>query len=307
MDTKRFHNPEYKKQIKAVRTYRRQVKTTPDTPLGKFFYAIGLQSIFRRVLVLLVLALLVYLAYFAKFLQLQKFEIIGLSDEALQQTLVHTEEYIGTYQYGLPQRNIVFFNSQAFSSYILAKDLNVAKVNSIKKKFWNTIIVNLEQRVPAFVLEVNTKSYILNSDGTVGAEILPGQVIASDGTVTINPLPPYPVIKDTAPEEVAPGEYFFSQPKNDFLRFIHENLSKQIAVDIESYETPGKAADQLIVHMTKGFKVLFTNTADPDLYLSRLHALWLQFTPDQQSRLAYIDLRFEKNAYSCFKGDPCSP
>lgn len=294
MDTKRFNNPEYKKQIKAVRTYRREVKTTPETRIGKFFYILGLGSVLSKILVILVLALLVYLTYFAQFLWIKDYDLRGLDDSARQTVLSDLQDYERGYKYLLPQKNIIFFNVRTFSAYLLTHNQQIAKVNSVQKKLWHTLILDLDQRVPAFTLQIGTKSYILNSDGSIGQEADPLESAQ------------YPIILDTASEQVVFGEHFFTEQQNSFLRYIQENFEKEIGVQIKSYSLPGKASDQLTVFSEKGFKVLFANNTDPNLYLERLKSLWLQFTPDQQNRLVYLDLRFEKNAYGCFRDEVCA-
>lgn len=291
MDTKRFNTPEYKRQIKAVRNYHRQVPQKPETPAGKFFYLFGLQSNFSKVIVMIVLLLLVYLVYFAKFLKISEYEITGVDAPAQQLVLKHLNAYEGGSRFFMPQRNILFFSTAGFSQYLLTKDPQIAKVNSIKKSFWQKLIINLDQRIPAFLLSTNGQNYIINSDGTVAPVV--------DSTQ-------YPVIMDTLSDNILPGEHFFSDKQSFFLKFIGDNFQKQIAVGIKSYELPGKASEQLIVYTDKGFKVFFTDTTDPKEYLQRLATLWQQLTSDQQNRLAYFDLRFQKNAYSCLKTDPCA-
>ncbi len=320
MDTKRFHNPEYKKQIKAVRTYRRQVQPKPETSVGKFFYALGLDSTISKVLTFLVLAGLVYLVYFAKFLQLNTYELSGVSEPARQTVLDDINTYTKSYKYFMPQNNIIFFSKAGFTQYLLKNNYNIAKVNSIQKKVWHSLIISLDQRVPAFSLQIMDKKYILNSDGTVGQEIVQPQSpelldstqsedstkVEDSSTVVAAEVPVYPVIIDIANENVSSGEYFFAEKQNNFLHYVKDNIPKILGVAITKYELPGKASDQLVVYTDKGFKILFTNTTNPEEYLQRLKTLWTQFTPDQQNKLSYLDLRFAKNAYACFNGDPCT-
>ncbi|MDB4940036.1 MAG: Cell division protein FtsQ [Candidatus Doudnabacteria bacterium] len=301
MDTKRFNNPEYKKQIKAVRNYRRVKPSAPPGKTQKVLHGVGLPNIKSQIFALLLVALFVYIFYFAKFLMIREIKIEGVDAQASTEISKNFEDFAKTHRwYIFPERNVLFFSKSAFSSYLLKNNYKVAAVDQIQSKLWNNLSIKVQQRTEKYSLQVGPNSYILNSDSTIGAQL---PVAAPDQPIA---APTHLVIKDTADETVSSGDKFLDPDKNSFLQKVSADIESKLSLPIESYEVPGKASDQMTVYLKKGFKVYFTTTTDPDLYFQRFYTLWLQLTPDQQDKLAYFDLRFDKNAYSCNKADPCA-
>ena len=64
MDTRRFNSPDYKRQIRAVRAYKRTVRNVPEHPWKRAMHKIGMASILRQVLFVFVFAAIIYLIYF---------------------------------------------------------------------------------------------------------------------------------------------------------------------------------------------------------------------------------------------------
>ncbi len=294
MDIKRFNNPEYKKQIKAVRNYRRPSKPNPETKYGKAIEMVGLGERKNQLFLFVILAVVVYLFYFAEFLMVRSINVEGAPPEVAAEVNQNFLDYSKSYRgFLLPQKNIVLFNKSDFRDYLLKNNFKIAEVINIKAKLWHDLSVTVKARVPKYTLESAGTRFILNSDGTVG------------GMMPLEQISTYTLIKDTAEEEILPNDKFFNEEKLGFLESVSEDISQKLFLEIEAYEVPGKASDQLVVVMKKGFRVYFSTTSNEKEYFQRFSSLWLQLTPEQQNQLAYFDLRFEKNAYSCFKNSPC--
>jgi cell division septal protein FtsQ len=295
MDTKRFNNPEYKKQIRAVRNYRRQVQPTPNDNKEKILYFLGLNRRRNQIFTVIAIALLIYLTYFAGFLMIRDIDVNGADSETASEINQNFQAYKKQFKgYLLPQKNILFFSKAGFKDYLLKNNYKVATVDQIKARLWNHVSIKVQQRTSKYILQTADAAYVLNSDSTIGAQIQTDQPFD------------HPVMVDTADESVNSGEKFFDEQKNRFLQTISDSIETKLMLPIAGYEVPGRASDQLIVKMQKGFKVYFSTNTDPEEYFQRLYALWLQLNPDQQNRLSYFDLRFDKNAYGCFKNDPCA-
>lgn len=299
MDTKRFNQPEYKSQIQGARKYKREVHNAPEKLSQRLLYYLGLDTWQRKTLAFLIFAFFVYCIYFASFFKLNSIEVSGADAQATVGIEENFNEYIQKYRVGIfPRKNIFFFGTRSFTQYLLDNNYQVAAVLEIQRKPLHKVLVNIDQRTPEFVLEQGVNRYILNSDSTIGSAITEEQ-LALD-------FKGFKKVFDSAAEEIKSGEKFLDSQKNDFLQYLNDNVEKKMSLGIESFEVPGRASDQLIVHLKKGFVVYFNSTTDSKLFLDRFYTLWIQLNPDQQNRLAYFDLRFEKNAYACFKGDKCS-
>ncbi len=293
MDTKRFHNPEYKKQINAVRTHHRAAAPLPENPFGKFLFAIGLRTWLHKTIALLILAALVYLVYFAKFLMINEVQVAGADSALAGQLQENFQQYKHSYVNLLPQKNILFFSESGFTDYLLAHDYSITSVQSIKKKLPNILLIDVLPRVPAFTIQNGNNFYILNSDGKVS-----NQISASDANK-------YPIIIDSADSAINSGDEFLNQTKYAFLDYINQNFAKKTLIPLDHFEIPGKASSDLIVYAKPGFRVMFNTNSDPADYLNRFYTLWVNLTPDQKNQLVYFDLRFDQNAYGCYKGSKC--
>ena len=299
MDTKRFHQPEYKSQIQGARKYKREVHNAPEELSQRLLYYLGLDTWQRKTLAFLIFAFFVYCIYFAPFFKLNSIEVSGADTQAAVSVEENFKEYIQKYRVGIfPRKNIFFFGTRSFTQYLLENNYQVAAVLEIQRKPLHKVLINIDQRVPEFVLEQGMNRYILNCDSTIGSTITEEQLVLD--------FKGFKKVFDSATDEIKSGEKFLDSQKNDFLQYLNDNIEKKMSLGIESFEIPGRASDQLIVHLKKGFVVYFNSTADSKIFLDRFYTLWIQLNPDQQNRLAYFDLRFEKNAYACFKGDKCS-
>ncbi len=293
MDTKRFNNPEYKRQISAVRNYRRQAAAVPDTKAKRILHKTGIARTRNQILLVIAIALFVYLTYFAKFLMITDLSVAGADEQATKQIKQNYQDFSHSRRGGLfPIKNILYFNKGKFVSYLLKNNYQVASVDSISARLWNKLAIKVTQRTEEFTLQTGDAFYILNSDGAVGAQLPLDQPMTR------------PVVKDTAAENIAPGELFFDQTKNNFIHVMTSDIKNKLQLEIAGYEVPGRASNQLIIYV-KGKRFIFTSTTDPEAYFQRLYTLWLSMTPEQQARVSYIDLRFEDNAYSCNINDPC--
>ncbi len=295
MDTKRFNHPEYKRQIRAVRNYHREVPLRPEKVPARILYFLGLGSAKRKALALVFLALVIYLIYFAKFFQLTEIKING-ADSAAAATIrdnftEYTKSYLGRI---LPQKNILLFNGQRFINYLLSNNYQVAAVERLHRHLPHTLEITVFQRTPQYLLENGANFFILNSDSTIGS-----QVAGDQG----NGLLPF---KDSAEEQLNSGEKLLDQGRNEFLRAIIKALQQQLSLKATAFELPGRAADQIFVYTDKGYKILLSFASDSAKDIEHLSQIWLQLSPEQQAQVAYIDLRFDKNAYLCYKNQPCA-
>lgn len=334
MDTKRFNNPKYKSQIQAARNYKRQARIRPEGRLQAVLYHLGLSSWKNRVIAVLILGILVYLIYFAGFLQIKGIDVEGADLNVTAQIQNEFNSFVrGRVGFIFPEKNILFFSKSKFTSYLVKSNYGVASVIGMQKHLFGGISLHVSQRFPLYVLEIASQPpqaaqqqppqaaaansaqtstsknqpsssqqpavvpmnyYILNSDSTIGSQITAGQ---------IGQLIP---LVDTAQDQINPGDKFLNSVQNIFLNYINSNANPKLSLDVVSYQVPGRASNQLIVYFKQGFKVLFNSSTDPQEYLGRLQKIWLQLSPQQQSTLVYFDLRFENNAYACYKGSPCA-
>lgn len=295
MDTKRFHNPEYKRQINANRTYRRAADPRPEGRLVKFLHRVGLKNPVRQFFALLVFLFLVYLGFFAKFLRVENLQIKGATPEEQNQIQNIFDEYRQKNLYFiLPQKNTLFFNEGAFAEYLMNRDYQISSITSIKKSFFNNIEIEIKQRVPAFVLQAGNGTFILNSDGAISEQIqdnpdiLLNRIILTDGS------------------SVSQGHIILDNSKNSFLTYLNDNFKNKTGLEIKNYDLANKDTDQIVLVTKSNFSIYFNFNTSPEEYLNKFWMIWSSLTPEQQQKLFYADMRFNQNAYFCYRGDGCA-
>lgn len=336
MDTKRFHNPQYKSQIRAARNYKRQARVRPEGRFQAVLYHLGLGSRKNRVIAVLILAALIYLIYFAGFLKVKGIDITGADSNVSAQIQNEFNSFIrGRTGLIFPEKNILFFSKSKFSKYLLSNNYGVASVSGIQKHLFGSISLQVSQRFPLYVLEIASQqpqttqqkpapaAPASSSQQQAGTSSKPASrqqqpsalpmnyyILNSDSTIgsqiTVDQIGQLIPLVDTAQDQIKPGDKFLNSAESDFLNYINSNANPKLSLDAVSYQVPGRASDQLIVYFKQGFKVLFNSSTDPKEYLGRLQKIWLQLSQQQQSTLVYIDLRFKNNAYACYKGSPCA-
>lgn len=294
MDVKRFKSSEYKRKIQAVRGYKREVNPLPETAWQKFLYFIGLGTVFRRVIFFIFLVFLTYIIYFANFLIIKQPEISGAERGDAEHINNVFQQYKRKFVFIFPQKNILFFSPQRFGSYLQTKHYKVAAVKSIKRKLWNHISIEVVLRVPAYVLQNKENFYILSSDGSIAARANQSEQSK------------YLMIVDNVDNQINLGEKFYDQKKYGFLSYMVENLPGKIFLQIQQFETSGKLSNDLVIVAQNDIRFYFDNTTDPAKFLDRLFTLWMSITPEQQKKIAYIDLRYDPKAYVCYKTDKCA-
>ena len=295
MDTRRFHHPEYKKQINAIRHHKRRVVYKPETPWRQLLFFIGFGTWKRQLFAFLVLIGFVYLSFFAPFMTLTRIEVSGAT-EPLKESIVgaYNERVKSRRLFVFPQSNLMFFNTGDFKEQIVKDHYDVAKIKKFNKSLLKGahVFIEVDQREPLYALSHAGKKFVVYRDGFVGNEI-PDNLGLME-------------LVDVADEEVKPGTHFLTDEKQGFINTINDNLKKTIGLEVLKYEMPGRGSTELIVYTKSDSKILLDTAVNAEVHLERLRLLWGQISRDRQRQLVYIDLRFDPNAYVCFSFDPCA-
>lgn len=295
MDTKRFHNPEYKRQIHANRIHRRTAAPRPEGRAVKILHRVGLKSPVRQVFACLVLLFLIYLSYFAKFLWIDNLEVKGATvDEATHINQIFDQYRSKNLYFILPQKNLLFFNAEYFSQYLADRDYQISSIVNLKKHLLNKAEIEINQRVPAYVLQSSNGTFILNSDGVVSDQI-------QDASTAL-----YPKILLTGGETVSSGEEILTPQKNTFISVLNSDFKDKTGLDIDRFEMADKGSEQVNLFTKNNFAIYFNFSEDPRDYLNKFWTIYSNLNTDQQNKLFYADLRFNQNAYLCYRGDTCA-
>ena len=153
-------------------------------------------------------------------MKLNSIEISGTDQQAASKIEENFNEYIQKYRVGIfPRKNIFFFGTRSFTDYLLENNYQVAAVIEIKRKPLHKVVVEINQRIPEFVLEQGLNNYVLNSDSTIGSSITSEQILSD--------FKAFKKVKDSAEEVVNPGEKFLNTQKMIFLQYLNDNIERK--------------------------------------------------------------------------------
>jgi cell division septal protein FtsQ len=285
----RFKTPAYRQRINTARSYRRPKLSDPDR-------AKKIKTWFISIVSALIFLILIYLVYFASFIKINSLQIDGASTELQTRIQNNFTNYIGNYRHGLPQRNFFVFSASQFSS-IVASDPEVSSVKFVRRHPWQHIEISLKQRIPAYILQKWPDSYLLADDGA-------SSVFLGQNTVQNLNLPI--IVDQNINDSFKLGTDALPIKEINFIAYIQANLQNYIPMTVGNYSINSANSEYLTVNTNKGLMIMFDYSSDPKEYLNRLQIIWQQFPPQTQNQLAYIDLRFDPNTYTCVKTQPCA-
>jgi cell division septal protein FtsQ len=285
--TKRFHTPAYKQRVNAARRYKRRQTSVPSEE------SVSLRKWLRWIPVGVVVLAVLYCIYFAPFLRVTTLTVQG-ADGTLQAQAQQTfQTFLSSYHRGLPEKDILFFSKESFSKQLSANGL-VAHVQSVQKKYWHEIAVTVVQRVPAYVLQTPSATYVIANDGAVSASL-----------ALTDPVPQgLPIISDTAADTFQTGTPAFSPQEIAFLSAIAQGLPQSIHTNVQSYAIDAKDSTFVTITSAAGYKILFDSSDDPSADLGHLHTVLAQ--QGINPHIAYVDLRFNPRVYVCAVGQACA-
>lgn len=232
------------------------------------------------ILILILIGGLFYFAIFSSTFQIREIEISGnqkVSSEILENIV---REKIS--------QKVLFFSSQSIflahfnkiNKTILEKFPQVAKVN-LKRKFFDKLIVEIEERKPIAIFSHNENLFSLDREGVIFEQIE-------------EPESKLLKVKDlTLKEDQKLGEKVI---KEETLGQISEiNLELNENLKIQPIEISIVSEERLNVKTSEGWEIYFNLKGDLNWQLTKLSlVLKERIPPEKRRNLEYIDLRFER-------------
>ncbi len=291
----RFQNQTFKKQLENARGYKRNARKIPEKKFDAILDKFGLSSIWTKSALVIIILALGYIIYIPNFLKIKQIEITGIRSDNKGTIENTTRDFLKSKPYW-PQTNLLLLSKQGLSKYILKKNTEVLKVESINKKFPNSLEIQISSRMPRFVLQSPDGSFIIFNDGKLYKKL--------DASAT--PESNLILIKIAGGIEPGTGTFTMPQETISSINLIQKDLPDITKLAIEYYKVESIKDPDLIVQLKSGYKIKFDTKLDTADVLKKTRLLLSEIPDTDQAKLEYLDMRINDRGYVCIKNAPCA-
>lgn len=290
----RFQNRNFKEQLQSARNYKRTSHKLPEKKWDCFYCKIGLGSWRTKTLAILAILIFGYIVYVPNFLYVKQINITGLktNDQPALKAVVNT--YFSEHRLW-PQNNLLLLSSSKLAVFLLAKQQNLYKIKAVKKQWPSTLSLELQPRTEKYLAEIQERRFVISNDGKILQEI----PSSSPATNLTN-------VKFLQAEAPQIGQDFISSSLLDFMDKLGRQIPAITNAALLRLEMDSPQSFDITALTPTGTKLIFDVKSNLDDALDRLRLLFANISENDKQKLYYIDMRFEKKGYVCFKNTPCT-
>lgn len=186
-----------------------------------------------------------------------------------------------------PRTSFLFFDTQKIKDYVLTSDLRIETVE-IKKHPPRTLEIIIKRRQPVFIFcsEGESPCFLMDKTGLLfQKEKFPKK----ESLIIVKKLP-----TDSSKKTYSIGDRPLQEQQIIALFKINKNLKQDLNLNIKSFTVNDK---DVIVETTDGWQVFFSLEKEVFLQTLKLNLLLKQEIKEEQKKLQYVDLRFNKVYY----------
>jgi len=256
-----------------MRNYRRpfRIKKKKSILKSRFFWL--------GILILIIFSGVFYLICFHSFFQIKVIEISGnekVSTESLENLL---NQKINQKILFFPSQSIFLPNFGEIKKEILKSFPQVAETD-LKRKFPNTVLLEIKERKPAAVFRQTDKIFFVDKEGVI-FESLDLDVTSQD----------FITFKKQADEGVNLGEKIIEEEQLSKILEVESKLKNELKILVEEVLVVSEA--RFDAKTLEGFQIYFNFQEDLDWQLTKLRAVLEEEIPlESRKDLEYIDVRF---------------
>ena len=279
---KDFNNPFYSRRDQRSASARKPVKTL--LLFGLIVVVVGL----------------FYLSNAQKF-QINDIEVNGnkyLDSQEIEQTV---RDQLTQRRWLFFKQSSIFFFSKKQAKAALAQSYFLERL-SVKKHYFDTIVVDLEEKTSGLIWASSQKQYYLDLTGVAIREIQPTDLLffAGQGDTDVVRAEvnsgQYPLVKDQSNREVAVGQPVISPELVSFVISLTNLIDRGADFSISHFEIGWPEAKDITLMTKEGWWVKFSLGDSAGTQFNSLSLILQQKIPDQ-TKLEYIDLRFGEKIF----------
>ncbi len=283
----RFQQTGFRKQLQSARGYKRPGMKNPV-----------LVNIWPKVIAMVAILGLIYLIYIPNFLFIKHINVNGVGDQDKQQIIDLSNEYLKQQPFKA-QGNWIFLDQDSLAKYIEEKSSQITKIESIKKKFSNTLNITVIPRTTAFNVTTPLQQLLVSNDGLVS------QDITSLGTSTPAQTSGLTAITIDTASSTYVGNKIFSDSLIEAINTLKDLTHNQLKLSLNYFEVQSLPSMDITEYLNDGFKVMFNRGLNLQESVNQLQLLLSNMQDSQKKTLYYIDMRFDGKGFVCYKNTAC--
>lgn len=289
---RRFGGKEFQNKIKKAQSYKRVFGPRTGSGLGGFFRAIGLGTWWAKLLALTVICVPAYFLFISDYFVVTEISAVGGNQVSGEQIQDIFEERQDSRNFLIPKNHSIFLTGSGVEKLITQEFPLIKEVGEFNYYWPNKIELVVNERQPGFAFNISGQNYLVDDQGVVVKPIEDLQGLVQ-------------VVNQTD-ESVELGEHLTNTKLVGFILSTIRHWPEKINSHIKEARVPGKAAGQIQFVSQEGWGVFFDINHPVESQLSNLALILSRQIPAKDRlNLAYIDLRFDKWAYYCYKDQPC--
>jgi cell division septal protein FtsQ len=289
---RRYGGKEFQNKVKKAQNYKRIFDPNARGFFGSIVRILRLDSLLVRFCAVAVTLTAGYFLFISPYFLVNQITVTG--NQQVQTGQIEQVFKDGTANRWLfiPKNHLLLLSKSGVQK-ILAEKLPLLKELKGYKRVWpNRIGFEVAERHPGFAMTVDGKIYLIDDEGLVVKEL--------------QDLQGLPSVVDQVSEPVQVGERLNNTKLVGFVISIARLWPGKINSQIKEVKVPGKAATQAQVVSSEGWGVFLDVSRPVETQLSNLALILNRQIPSaRRLQLVYIDLRFDKWAYYCYKNQPC--
>jgi cell division septal protein FtsQ len=290
--SRRFGGREFQNKIKQAQGYKRVFDPRTKGAIAKVLHWLRLDSLPVQIAVVIVVGLFTYFFCISPYFMVTEIAVAGterVSSDSVRETLRKNME--GNWLV-IPKSHFLLLSKSRAEGQLTGELPLIKEVVGFRRVWPNKIEVEVVERRPGFAFIVDGKNYLVDEEGVVVRE-LPDTA----GFIAIT---------DQVSEPVQIGERLNNAKLVGFILSVIKAWPSKLNSQIKEAKVPGKAATQIQFVSQEGWGVFFDIARPAEAQLSSLSLILNRQIPAQKRlSLAYVDLRFDKWAYYCYKDAPC--
>ncbi len=289
---RRYGSKEFQNKIKKAQGYKRIFDARSHGAFGKILHWLRLDSAVVLIPLLLVAGAGIYYLFISDYFLVQNIEVSGNEQIGTSQ-IQEAVQKAGDERWMLIPKNHLLLLSGSYALDLISEELPLVKEISRYKRVWpDGVKFEVVERRPGFAFVIDGRPYLVDEEGVV---VKPLDDVGS-----------LPVVHNQLSEGVQVGERLNNTKLVAFVMSVLKHWPAKINSQIKEMRVPGKAAQQIQVMSNEGWGVFFDTNRPSEGQVSNLALILSRQIPAQNRlKLAYIDLRFDKWAYYCYKDSPC--
>lgn len=289
---RRYGSKEFQNKVKKAQNYKRVFDPNARGFWSAIVRTLRLDSILIRITTAVVILGLAYLLFISPYFLVYQVTVSGNEQvQTAQIEQVFKDETASRWIF-IPKNHLVLLSKSAMQETLTGKLPLLKEIKTYKRVWPNRIEFEIIERHPGFALTVDSKIYLIDDEGLVVKEIPDAQGL--------------PAVFDQVSEPVQVGERLNNTKLVAFILSAARQWPNKINPQLKEVKIPGKAATQAQFMSAEGWGVFFDANRPAESQLSNLSLILARQIPaNRRLQLAYIDLRFDKWAYYCYKDQPC--